>query len=102
VGTHTPIVMLLADRYDRSRRGAATGWLIASTSVGYAASLALAALAIAVGGYRMAFIVTGMMPAVGAALLLWALRNTENASTRGRSTGAYGRCSRPIGPPVSY
>ena len=77
-GTYTPIVMLLADRYDRSRRGAAIGWLIASTSVGYAASLALAALAIAVGGYRMAFIVTGMMPAAGAALLLWALRDTEN------------------------
>src|SRR3546814_15969037 len=40
-GTYTPGIMLIADRYPPERRGAAMGWLIASTSLGYALSLVL-------------------------------------------------------------
>ena len=34
-GTYTTAIMLLADRYPSERRGAAVGWLIASSSAGY-------------------------------------------------------------------
>lgn len=77
-GTYTPLIMLLADRYEAGRRGAAVGWLIASTSAGYAASLVVSGATLAVGGYRLAFIATGLMPALGAALLAVALRPTPN------------------------
>src|SRR3546814_827570 len=40
-GTYTPGILLIADRYPPERRGAAMGWLIASTSLGYALSLVL-------------------------------------------------------------
>jgi MFS family permease len=77
-GVYTPLIMLFADRYDPARRGAAVGWLIASTSVGYALSLVASGAALALGGYRLAFIVTGLLPASGAALLWLALRTTPN------------------------
>jgi MFS family permease len=38
-GTYTTAIMLMADRYPRERRGAAVGWLLASSSLGYALSL---------------------------------------------------------------
>jgi MFS family permease len=78
VGVYTPLIMLFADRYDPARRGAGVGWLIASTSVGYALSLVVSGAALALGGYRLAFIVTGLLPALGAALLWLALRTTPN------------------------
>ena len=77
-GVYTPLIMLLADRYDPARRGAAMGWLIASTSVGYALSLVASGAALALGGYRPAFLVTGLLPALGAVLLWLALRTTPN------------------------
>jgi MFS family permease len=77
-GVYTPLIMLMADRYAPSDRGRAVGWLIASTSIGYATSLVVAGLALAAAGYRLAFLLTGMLPAVGAALLLLALRTTPD------------------------
>ena len=77
-GLYTPAIMLFSDRYDSSRRGAAVGYLIASTSVGYAFSLAVSGLCLTWGGYRIAFIVTGCMPVVGLILLYCALRTTPN------------------------
>lgn len=85
-GVYTPLIVLFADRYAPGRRGAAMGWLIASTSVGYAASLLVSGATLAVGGYRLAFVVTGLMPAFGAALLALALRNTPNR-IHGRAGG---------------
>jgi MFS family permease len=77
-GVYTPLIMLFADRYDPAGRGAAVGWLIASTSVGYALSLVASGAALALGGYRLAFLITGLLPALGAALLWLALRTTPN------------------------
>jgi MFS family permease len=77
-GLYTPAIMLFADRYDPSRRGAAVGYLIASTSVGYAFSLAVSGLCLTWGGYRAAFIVTGCLPLVGLSLSCYALRKTPN------------------------
>lgn len=77
-GLYTPAIMLFSDRYESSRRGTAVGYLIASTSVGYALSLVLSGVCLSFGGYRTAFIVTGCLPLVGLVLSWLALRTTPN------------------------
>lgn len=77
-GVYTPLVMVFFDEAERAQRGKAMGWLIASTSVGYAASLAAAGLGIALGGWRTAFALTGFLPGVGALLLIAALQPLPN------------------------
>jgi MFS family permease len=77
-GVYTPLIMVFAERSDPIRRGTAMGWLIASTSVGYAGSLLLCGVALSFGGYRTAFLVTGLTPTLGAVLLLLCLRGLEN------------------------
>src|SRR5690606_22060685 len=67
-GVYTPLVMGIADEAPPARRGNAMGWLIASTSVGYAASLALGGLGVALGGWETAFVLCGSLPALGALL----------------------------------
>jgi MFS family permease len=77
-GVYTPVIMLFVERSNPARRGTAMGWLIASTSVGYATSLFLAGLALGFGGYRAVFIVTGLAPLLGAVLLVLCLQGTAN------------------------
>jgi MFS family permease len=77
-GVYTPLVMLFAERYEARVRGRAMGWLIASTSVGYAFSLVVAGMMLLSGGYELAFIVTGLLPALGAVILCAALKDTPN------------------------
>ncbi len=77
-GLYTPAIMLFSERYDASRRGAAIGYLIASTCVGYAFSLVVSGLCITWGGYRAAFIVTGCLPSVGLIISWHALGSTAN------------------------
>ena len=77
-GVYTPLIMVLSDEAEPARRGTAMGWLIASTSVGYAASLVVAGLGIALGGWQAAFIMTGILPAVGAVILIAALGPLAN------------------------
>lgn len=77
-GTYTTAIMLIADRYPPARRGAAVGWLIASSSAGYALSLLLSGPSLAWGGYEAAFIVTACGPLVGVGILWFALRTTPN------------------------
>ena len=81
-GLYTPAIILFSERYDVSRRGGALGFLIASTSVGYAFSLIVSGLCLKLGGYRLAFIVTGCLPAVGLILAWFALRTTPNRRHR--------------------
>lgn len=77
-GTYTTAIMLIADRYPPERRGAAVGWLIASSSAGYALSLFLSAPSLAWGGYETAFLVSACGPVVGVVVLWFALRSTPN------------------------
>lgn len=72
-GVYTPLIMLLSDEVPAARRGNAMGWLIASTSAGYAASLALAGLGVMLGGWRAAFLICGLAPAAGALLVIGAV-----------------------------
>jgi MFS family permease len=87
-GTYTPAIMLLADRYPPARRGGAVGWLIASSSLGYALSLALAGAMLARGGYPLAFGASAVGPIVGLAVAWFALRSTVNVvHPRARGVG---------------
>ncbi len=69
-GVYTPLVMLLSDEVEPASRGKAMGWLIASTSAGYCASLGAAALGIGIGGWQAGFLLSGLLPAAGALVLL--------------------------------
>lgn len=75
-GTYTTGLMILAGRYPSRTRGMAVGYFIASTSCGYAFSLLISGAAIPVGGYRLAFLLTGLGPALGWALAAITLRAT--------------------------
>ena len=63
-GTYTTAIMLFADRYPPERRGGAVGWLIASSSAGYALSLVTAGAALRWGGYPLSFLVSALAMAV--------------------------------------
>jgi len=77
-GVYTPLIMVLSDEVEPAQRGKAMGWLIASTSVGYCASLAAAALGIGIGGWQAAFLLSGLLPAAGALVLLGAIAPFAN------------------------
>ncbi len=89
-GTYTTAIMLIADRYPPARRGGAVGWLLASSSLGYAGSLLLSGAALRHGGYPLAFVLTGVGPAIGMALAwlaLWATPNRVHARAQGGRFG---------------
>jgi MFS family permease len=75
-GTYTTGVMILAEQYVPSRRGMAVGFFIASTSCGYAVSLAISGTALPLGGYKLSFLLTCLGPLAGWALAWITLRNT--------------------------
>jgi MFS family permease len=81
-GIYTPLIILFAERAGPNRRGRAMGWLVASTSVGYAFSLLLSGLALNFGGWRSAFIVAGFAPTLGACLLAIFLSAVPNRGYR--------------------
>ncbi len=77
-GLYGPAVMLFSDRYPPQRRGRAVGYLIASTSMGYALSLVMSGLYLRYSGYEAAFVATGIVPILGAILSAFVLRDTPN------------------------
>lgn len=77
-GVYTPLIMVLSDEVEPARRGNAIGQLISSTSVGYATSLAVAGIGIALGGWKAAFVLSGILPAVGAVVLIASLYPVAN------------------------
>lgn len=77
-GTYTPAVMLVADRFEPSRRGSAVGWLIGASSVSYAASLLVTGSILAAGDYTTAFMVAAAGPVLGASFGWLAVRGTPD------------------------
>jgi MFS family permease len=86
-GTYTTAIMLVADRYPSARRGAAVGWLIASSSAGYALSLVVSGAMLRVGGYPLAFVATACGPVLGA-LIAWVLFRADPDVVHPRVAGA--------------
>jgi MFS family permease len=89
-GNYTTAIMLFADRYPPARRGAAVGWLIASSSAGYALSLAVSGAALAWGGYPLAFAASALGPVAGTAILWYALRATPNVVHPAKAGARFG------------
>ncbi|HEX2112805.1 MAG TPA: MFS transporter [Alphaproteobacteria bacterium] len=77
-GTYTTAIMLVADRYERHRRGTAMGWFLGASSLGYAIALLLIGAALPFGGYPLAFALTAVATVIGCALALAVLRATPN------------------------
>jgi len=89
-GTYTTAIMLFADRYPPERRGAAVGWLIASSSAGYALSLLVSGSALAWGGYPLSFFASACGPILGVVVLWLALRATPNVLHPRREGACFG------------
>lgn len=85
-GTYTTGVMILAGRYPAHRRGMAVGCFISSTSCGYACSLVISGAAIPFGGYRLAFLLTGLGPIIGW-LIAWVTLRATAVAAAGRRPG---------------
>ena len=85
-GTYTTGVMIIADQYAPRSRGMAVGCFIASTSFGYACSLAISGVAIPLGGYRLSFLLTCLGPLVGW-LLAWFTLRATTVPAAGRRKG---------------
>jgi MFS family permease len=85
-GTYTTGLMILTGRYPSHARGMAVGFFIASTSCGYACSLLISGAAIPVGGYRLAFLLTCLGPALGW-VLAWVTLRATTVVAAGRRPG---------------
>jgi MFS family permease len=77
-GVYTPIIILFRENVPRERLGGAIGALIASTSVGYAASIGVTGFSLGLSGWQTAFLITGAVPAAGMILLLLAISSLPN------------------------
>ncbi|BAI73746.1 major facilitator family transporter (plasmid) [Azospirillum sp. B510] len=84
-GTYAPSIMLVAQGVPAARRGTAVGWLLAAGSLGYFASIALAAGLSERFGYEAAFIACGLGPLLAALLATPGLRRRPNLVAGGPS-----------------
>jgi MFS family permease len=76
--SYTPGLTLVAERFGALQRGRAMGWYLASSSLGYGASLILSGLLMPQVGWRGAFIATACGPIVAIAIAFRTLRATSN------------------------
>ena len=77
-GYYTPVLAMVNEHVERRRRGRAMGLMIAASSAGYALSLGVAGLVLAVTGWRTALTVVAAMPALSWLVALVAMRATPN------------------------
>jgi len=84
-GSYTPGLTLIAERFPRTRRGAAMGWYLAASSLGYALALIISSHLLAAFGWRAVFIGAATGPLLGACIAQLALRETPNLVTHSRS-----------------
>jgi MFS family permease len=70
-GNYTPGLILIAERFPAATRGRATGFFLAATSIGYAASLFLSGTVLARWGWRAALVAASCGPAASAVVAAW-------------------------------
>ena len=75
-GNYTPGLILIADRFPAGTRGRATGFFLAATSIGYAASLFVTGTVLARSGWRAALIAASLGPVVAAVVAAWTVWDT--------------------------
>ncbi len=88
-GSYTPGLALIAERIRPGKRGAAMGWFLAASSLGYALSLFIGGSAMAVFGWRGAFIVGAVGPTLGLMLAYHVLADTPNLLHEKRQGSAW-------------
>ncbi len=77
-GSYTPVLALINDNVPATRRGRAMGYLIASSSAGYAAALGVAGWVLQFSGWREALAAVAVMPLAAWLLALFVSRGTPN------------------------
>ena len=77
-GAYTPLIVVFRENTPARKLGTVIGWLIASTSIGFATSIGLTGLSIGLSGWRLAFLITGLPPVVGTVILLLAIKSISN------------------------
>ncbi len=88
-GTYTTGLMILAHRYPPLKRGMASGFFIAATSMGYALSLVISGLTLPVGGYRLSFLITGLGTLASLGLSAAVLRGVSTPKPATRQRGGF-------------
>jgi MFS family permease len=76
-GTYTPALKLISETFSSTLRGRAMGFFIAAGSLGHAASLAATGWIAAKYGWQAAFIVTSLIPLLGALIPIIVLKGME-------------------------
>jgi MFS family permease len=77
-GSYTPGLTLIAERFPSGTRGRAMGFYLAAGSLGFALSVVVSSQFFAIGGWRLAFLVTCSLPTLGLVISLPALWGTPN------------------------
>jgi MFS family permease len=77
-GNYTPGLILIAERFPARTRGRATGFFLAATSIGFAASLYLTGGVLARFGWRAALLAASLGPVLGAAVAVWTVWGMPN------------------------
>lgn len=90
-GSYTTGLILITERYAPDRRGMATGFYIASSSLGYVMSLALSGLMLPLGGYTLAFYVTALVTIAGGALSWITLAKTRGTVVARQKQQSFGK-----------
>jgi MFS family permease len=79
-GSYTPGLTLIAQRIPLARRGAAMGWYLAASSLGYAVALFVGGAVLSAWGWRATFLSTAVGPLVGLLLARWVLSDSRNVA----------------------
>ncbi len=90
-GSYTTGLILISERYASERRGLATGFYIASSSLGYIMSLALSGLTLSRGGYILSFYVTALVTVAGGILSWVTLAKTPETVAARQKQQSFGR-----------
>jgi len=77
-GSYTPVLALINDNVPAARRGRAMGYLIASSSAGYALCLGVAGIVLRFAGWRAALGAVAVLPVAAWLLALATTRTTPN------------------------
>lgn len=77
-GSYTTGLILIAERFQPKDRGAAMGWFLAASSIGYALFLFTGGAVMATAGWRASFGLAALGPMVGLAIATKVLSNSDN------------------------
>jgi MFS family permease len=84
-GSYTPSLMLVSASVSSERRGAAIGWVLAGSSLGYFAAIAMMASLVPVYGLQASWIIAATAPVLGACFGAWAVARAPHSGTLGKA-----------------